>query len=446
MHGLWRFGEIEVEREASSPDYDPAAQAHDANERLGRHGCLSGYVVLDLTHVLSGPLVTSILGCLGATIIKVEPVSGDINRRQPPFATTDGVQWDQVDSGAIGLSFLKRNVTKLGICLDLKTPAGMAVLLRLARVADAFVHNFRPGVAERLGVAEHQMQVINPRLVYCAVEGLGPYAQPGDDRGVVDLVAQALSGLMAATGQPDGPPTRCVAPIGDCVAGLYGAIAVLAGLLERDGRRATKLGRNFKVSMLGSLVSVLWDEHLDVNHRAGLPARSGNSISRNCPFNAYETSDNEWVVISAFSASEWRRLVEATEMAELDRPEFEQQLERVRHRNLIEEHLSRWVGARPRADVVARLARSGVTFAPVTTIADVLADEHYQKSLLYGVRHPIYGRTGALGAAFPIVAGDQQVHPDPAPALGQHTDAVLRDIARMSSAEIASLKASGVAR
>lgn len=437
-----------MERNASSESRGAATRAGDSQDLVhrGRHECLSGYVVLDLTHVLSGPLVTSILGCLGATIIKVEAVTGDVNRRQPPFATKDGLSWDQTDDMDIGLSFLKRNVAKAGICLDLKTPAGMRALHSLARVADAFVHNFRPGVVERLGVAERDMHAINPRLVYCAVEGLGPYREPGDDRGVVDLVAQALSGVMAATGQPDGPPTRCAAPIGDSAAGLYGAIAVLAGLLERDGRPGREKGGSFQVSMLSGLVSLLWDEHLDVHHRAGMPERNGNTIRRTCPFNTFLTSDNEWVVISAFSAAEWQRLLSATGLTELARPEFDEQAERLKHRELIEDRISSWVRARPRAEVLELLSRTGGTYAPVTTIVDVLGDQHYQDSLLYKVRHPIHGNTGALGPAFPIIVDNQQVHPDPAPGLGQHTEFVLREIAKMSDEEIADLKASGAAR
>jgi crotonobetainyl-CoA:carnitine CoA-transferase CaiB-like acyl-CoA transferase len=282
--------------------------------------------------------------------------------------------------------------------------------------------------------------------VYCSVEGLGPYRVPGDDRGVVDLVAQALSGVMAATGHPGGPPTRSAAPIADTAAGLYGAVAVLAGLLERDGRHGKATGSGFRVSMLGGLVSLLWDEHLDVLHRSGAPERAGNTIARTCPFNTFLTADDEWVAICAFSPAEWHRVLRATELTQLERPEFDEQVARIRHRELIEGEIARWARARPRAQVLERLSRAGASFAPVTTVADVLADEHYQRTLLYEVRHPVHGRTGALGSAFPIIVDELQVHPAPAPGLGQHTDAILRDLAHMTDAEIAELRASGAAR
>ena len=198
--------------------------------------------------------------------------------------------------------------------------------------------------------------------------------------------------------------------------------------------------------MLSALVSAVWDEPHDINYRTGRADRRGNSNSRACPSNTYLTADDKWVSIAAFSLPEWKRLLEATGLTELARPELDEQAERLRHRELIDRRISRWVRAHTQAEVIACLSRTAATCAPVMTIADILADLRYQKSLLCEVRHPVYGSTGALGAAFPIIVDGQQIHSEPAPALGQHTDLVLRDIADMTEAEITVLKASGAGR
>jgi crotonobetainyl-CoA:carnitine CoA-transferase CaiB-like acyl-CoA transferase len=418
--------------------------------QVGRHRCLEGYVIVDLTQYLSGPFCTAILAALGATVLKVEPPeTGDGNRRQPPFVTAEGLRATESHLDDIGLAFLKRNPCKLSLALDVRSSEGHAVLLRLIRRADACVHNFRPGVAERLRLDAERLRAVNPRLVYCGIEGLGAWAPAGDRRGVMDIIGQALSGLMAFTGTPEGVPTRSAAPVADQVAGLFAAIAILAGLIQRDGGRSTGVATVTSVSMLGALGALVWDEHHDVYHRQGLPERCGNGTPRIVPFNTYETADGKYVAISCVSEQEWARLVEATGIAELrQREDWRRQAARVRDRDAIDRLLAGWIRGRTRSEVMARLARHQATAAPVYGIEDILGDPRYVRAVLYAVQDPRHGPVDALGARFPIVVDGFQAGPyeRAAPALGADTRQVLRDWAGLDDDEIARLAAAGIVR
>ena len=384
-----------------------------------RHRCLEGYVILDLTQYLAGPFCTFILGALGATVIKVEPpAGGDGNRHQPPFVTSEGLRSQKLSVDDVGLAFLKRNPCKQSVALDLKNEGDYETFLRLAKHADACVHNFRPGVAEKLRVDAAHLKAANERLVYCEISGFGPYgAAVGDRRGVVDIIAQAMSGAMAFTGLPDGPPTKFTSPLGDQVAGVFGAIAVLSGLLQRDGGRGTGVAPALEVSMLSALSLMVWDEHHDVYHRAGEPERSGNGTGRIVPFNTYKTRDDKHVAIAAVSPLEWKRLTEATGIADFEtRSDWAVLSNRVVDRLAIDALISAWTESLSREEVMERLLAAGVTAAPVYGIADILEDELFRKKLLYRVQHPAYGEVDALNAKFPIVVDSVQIGPYARPA------------------------------
>src|SRR5215472_14630669 len=184
-------------------------------------GPLSGVRVLDFTRVLSGPFATALLADLGADVLKVEPPQGDDYRHIGPFRDGESALFQLV------------NRNKQSLALDLKQPAAQALVRRLAQAADVVVENFRPGVADRLGIGHAALAADNARLVYASVSGFGQ-AGPERDRPAFDLVAQALSGLMAMTGDPSGPPTKVGESIGDLAAGLYCSWAILAALYERE--------------------------------------------------------------------------------------------------------------------------------------------------------------------------------------------------------------------
>ena len=414
---------------------------------VGRHRCLEGYVVLDLSQYLSGPLSAMILAILGATVIKIEPPdTGEGVRNQPPFVTGDGLSKRKATSEDRGIAFLKRNACKLSLPLDLKSEAGYAAFLRLVATSDAVIHNYRPGVPERLKVDAASLKAVNPNLVYCGIDGFGAYARPGDKRSAFDVVIQALSGVMAFSGQPDGPPTLCGAPIGDQCAGLFAAIAVLAGLLQRDGGRSDEGAPDISVSMLNSISMLIWDEHRDLYVQDGIVDRWGNRTPRNYPFDTYRTADGLYVAISGAGPVDWTNLVEATAIPELlARPEWRQLDARVRDREEIDRYLVPWFQSRSREEVLRVVGGRGVTVVPVMGINDIMGDDRFRRAVLFDLDDSEHGETGALHARFPIVIGGKQPGPydPPAPPLGQDTAALLKRYAGMDDAEIAALAAAG---
>lgn len=434
--------------------------------RKTAYPCLTGFRVIDLTQFLAGPMCTEILAALGADVIKVEAPNGDTCRWQPPFLTEEGLDWlpsGDHDSGPpFGLAYAKRNLDKRSVAIDLKSKRGVEVLSRMIRNADALIHNFRPGVAERLGIGQRAVRELSPDLVYCSINGFGRYS----DGGAVDVVVQALSGLMGATGEEGGRPLRCAAPVADQSAALFAAVAVLAGLLGREKRRSREPqartsedateGLQFEVSMLGALSALLWDEHPDVYEAMGAPRRRGNGTGRIVPFDTYQTADGKHVAIAAVGLGEWRRLAEATEIRSfVEREDWNDVAYRIRDRAEIDGLLRAWVGKQPRDQVLRRLQKGEVTTAPVYEIDDIIADTRFCETTLVkmGDEASFSDAIGlgsrreqqAFRARFPIVVdgrGLDEGHRH-APRFGSSTFDVLRHVCAYSSDEITALRLDG---
>ena len=206
-------------------------------------GPLAGIRVLDATRALAGPLSTMVLGDLGADVIKLEmPGAGDETRYWgPPFVA---------DAGP---TFLGYNRNKRSVALDLHTAAGRASCLELTRSSDIFVENFRPGTMKRFGLDYDAMREVRPDIIYCSISGYGQTG-PMSARPAVDLMVQAVSGLMAQTGEPDGRPVKAAAPVADVMGGLCSVVAIMGALMER---KTTGQGRFLDISMLDGMVALL---------------------------------------------------------------------------------------------------------------------------------------------------------------------------------------------
>ena len=407
-------------------------------------GLLEGITVLDFTQYLSGPLTSMVLGFLGADVIKVEPLTGDGSREQPPFVGPDGegdLYGSRLAENHMGLAFLKRNVGKRSIAIDLKSDAGRLIIQRLVKRSDVVLHNFRPGVVERLGIDEASIRAINPEAIYLEISGLGSYDHSWRG-GVVDVVGQAMSGAMGITGMPDGPPVRSAVPIADQVAGLFGAIGVLAALLGKN-LQGTPSGA-VRVSMLQALGFLVWDEHLDTYAEAGLPARNGNRTHRNAPFDAYRCSDDRYVAIAAIGRGEWLRLRNATGILQFQDPELESLSGRLSARLLIDALLSEWTARRTRDEVVDILEGHGCTVAPVYEPIDLLRDDRYRRAVLIDVLHPD-GPVHAVRGRMPLNWSAQpSEEARSAPRLGADTRDVLAVVAGFTAEEIVALEREGV--
>jgi crotonobetainyl-CoA:carnitine CoA-transferase CaiB-like acyl-CoA transferase len=329
-------------------------------------GPLAGLTVLDLSTIVSGGTVTSMLADFGADVVKVEhPKGGDPLRTWGPFVAKQSVWW----------KVMSRN--KKSVTLDLSRPRGRQMLLELTTRADVLVENFRPGTLERWNLGPAELHAANPRLVILRVSGFGqtgPYRlRPG-----FGTVAEAMSGVVAISGFPDSPPLAPPMPLADEVAGLMGAFAVLAALRARDVNPRRETGQVIDVSLYEPLFRMLIP-HVTQYSALGIAARrTGNHFPDAAPRNLYETADGGWIAISATSQRIFERLASAIGRADLiEDPRFRDNPSRVRHSEALDAILSAWFRARPEDDALARLQESGAVAGPVYDIARILDDPHY---------------------------------------------------------------------
>ena len=274
---------------------------------------LQGIRILDLTVALSGPYASLLLGGMGAEVIRVEaPGGGDIARTNPPFVGPDGVNFGGKRPDEISLTILNRSRNKKSITLDLKTPEGHALFMRLAKECDVLVENMSEGATARLKVDYESVRAANPGIVYASIKAFGEPSPMPKLKGM-DIIVQALSGIMEVTGEPGGAPTRWGLPIADLVAPVYAVNGILAALIHR-GR--TGQGQRVTVSMLDCLASLVAEEHFDIMAGAGFPMRSGNFHDRLSPFGVYGTRDGS-VALVAFSPEWFGALMEAIGHPEL---------------------------------------------------------------------------------------------------------------------------------
>lgn len=395
---------------------------------------LRGVTVLDLTRVLAGPFCTMVLRDLGADVIKVEPPEGDEARAFGPFLPGAG-------AGERGASayFTSLNCGKRSVVLDLKQDAGRSALAALVRRADVLVENFRPGTLARLGFPPERLQQLNPALVYAAVSGFGATG-PAAGRPAYDLIIQALSGLMSITGSaPDDAPAgagqegaaprrgrvRVGTSIADIVSGLYAAIGIAAALF---GRARSGRGAALDLAMLDATVSVLENAIARYQVTGAAPAPLGTRHPSITPFETYATADDE-IVVAAGNDRLFETLCTVLGRRGLAAdPRFTGNAARNAHAADLKRELERALARRPSRTWLARLAAAGVPAAPVHTVADLFHDPQLAAR---GMLLPVSGGGGLKVPGSPLKfagAAPERTRP-PAPALGEHTDQVLAELA-----------------
>jgi CoA:oxalate CoA-transferase len=400
---------------------------------------LEGIRVVDASRIVSGPVCAWLLASLGAEVIRVEAPGGDQTWQAPPWIGPTGVHRGERGARDLGLSPLRRGRGKRSVVLDLKTAAGVDVLRRLLAVSDVLVENFSAGVLARIGLDDAALAALNPRLVHCSITGYGhdgPYA----DRSSLDLVVQAVSGLMAKTGFPDGPPTKVGATVGDQVPAIYAALGVVAALRQRDrdGR-----GQKVDVAMLDALVSMLWDEPLDEYARQGVPERVGNTDPRGAPLDVYRTTDG-WAAVVVTSQRQWELLCEVIERPELA-ARYASTAERARDRDAVNGAVAQWCATRSTDEVVARFLAIEVAVGPVRGAFSAVDDPQVRhRGALVPLQHPDRAEpSGYVGAAFPVRLSRADTSTAPAEPLGASTESVLRELLGLGDPELAALRAAG---
>ncbi|MEM4036131.1 MAG: CoA transferase [Fervidicoccaceae archaeon] len=389
---------------------------------------LSGVRVLDFSRVLAGPFATMILGDLGADVVKVEPPQGDDTR-----------YWSPPEIRGIAAYFLSTNRNKRSIVIDLKKPESRLVVERLAKWADIVVENFRPGVAERLGIDYATLSRINPKIIYCSISGFGQTG-PYREKPAYDLIIQALSGHMSITGEPGRPPVKFGVPITDLTSGMMAVIAILAALHQRE---KTGVGQYIDVSMLDTQVYLLVNQAYNYFATGRDPERLGSAHPNIAPYQVFTTSDG-YVAVAVGNDKLWVDFCKALGRQDLlENPRFKTNELRVTNRRELVEEIEEIFSRMTTSEVVELLERAGVPCGPVKKISEVLSDPQVlHRGMVTKMRHPVYGEVPALGVPLKSSVTGFEIRRAP-PLKGEHTREVLREVG-FTDEEIESLIAMGV--
>src|SRR5262249_12506417 len=336
------------------------------------------------------------------------------------------------------------NRGKLSATVDLRKADGVTVLFDLARHCDVVLENFAPGTMERFGIGYAALSAVNPRIVLCSISGFGQ-SGPMASAPAYDIVAQALGGTMSITGPADGDPTRCGVSIGDLAAALYGVIAILSALRLRD---RTGQGRHLDIAMLDCQVALLEDALARYSATGKVPRPLGSRHPSITPFQQFRASDG-YFVAGAGNELLWERFCDAIGRAELKSdPRFKLNADRTAHHGDLEENLDRHFAKGSRDHWLRALGDAGVPCAPIADVAEVTRNPHLAaRGMILRANHPSFDGLIVPGSPLKTAAheGETPAMPDThAPALGEHTDRVLREIAGYGPEKIAALRDSGV--
>jgi CoA:oxalate CoA-transferase len=389
-------------------------------------GPLAGIKVLDFTWALAGPYGTMILTDLGAETWKIE-VAGGTEANRGPGPWVDG----------ISTYFFSVNRGKHCIALDLKSERGHEIALSLAEKADVLTENFSPGTMKKLGLDYETVSKRNPRIVYASTSGFGQFG-PYSERGAVDVIVQAMSGIMSITGHPDGPPARPGYSIGDMAGGMFTAIGVLSALMERE--RSGK-GQHVDVSMLDAQIELLENAVIRYFATGELPQRIGTRHPLVTPFQAFPTSDG-WVVFAG--TKDWQLFCAKLGIeAVMDDPRFKTNELRTRNHADLEPIINEATSKHTKEYWQQEL--EGVCLvAPLNSIAEMAHDPHVNARGMF-VDLPAYN-----GRRFRTVSSPVKLSRTPfdihegADAPGGHTRQILKDVLGMSDDEIEADLAAGV--
>ena len=393
---------------------------------------LTGVRVVELARVLSGPYATMLLADLGADVIKVEhPERGDDTRH-----------WGPPDVGGESAYYLSTNRGKRDLAVDLKDPDGLAVVRDLCAGADVVIENFRPGVAERLGLGYAEVSAANPRVVYCSISAFGVGREPADRPGF-DAVLQAEAGVMAITGEVDGVPSKVGVAITDVLTALNSAVAINAALYRRA---ETGKGEHLVVSLLDSALSGLVNVVQSALVSGNEAKRYGNAHASVVPYETFPVADG-WITIAVGNDAQYRRLCQVLGRSDLaEDPRFAGNSDRVRNRDALIPELTAELEARPGQEWVEELHAAGVPVGKIRGVLEaVRAAAESGKPATFTVDHPTAGPLEQVRPGFADTGGGAMWATEPPPRLGEHTRQILGELG-IEADRVAELEKRGVVR
>ncbi len=397
---------------------------------------LAGLRVLEIGHFVAAPFCTRLLADLGADVVKIEPPSGDPVR-----------QWgEQVDGRSLWWSMHGRN--KRSLVLDLKKPEALAVVLKLVTRCDALVENFRPGQLARMGLGDDVLRGARPDLAIAHISGYGQTG-PYRDRAAFGVIGEAIGGLRYLTNHPPGandfPPVRVGVSIGDSIAGLYAAFGLVAALWQRDRAKGDAVGRTVDVALTESVLSMMEGMLPEFGRLGKVKQPTGGAIATAAPSNAYPTRDDQWVLIAANSDPLFAKLATTMEQPGLIADaRFVGNAARVRNAAVLDEVIGAWTRRLDAAGLQERLDTADVPNSKVYTAADCATDDQYlARTMVQEVDDPRLGPMLHAGVV-PFFPGSPGSVRWTGPDIGEHGDAVLRDLGGLDKDAIAALRRDGV--
>lgn len=396
---------------------------------------LEGIKVLDMSRVLAGPWAGQLLSDLGADVIKVErPHAGDDTRHWGPPYLKDGAGEDTAEASY----YLAANRGKRSIAVDIQTQDGQALIRKLAARSDILIENYKVGALRKYGLDYASLKDTHPKLIYCSITGYGetgPYA----DRAGYDFVIQGMSGLMSVTGTPEDEPTKVGVALADLSTGLYGVIAILAAVHQRN---QTGRGQHIDMALLDTMLGLLSNQNMNYLTTGNAPTRIGNAHPNIVPYQAFETLDGH-MVIACGNDHQFRLFAQIAGREDLaNHPDYETNENRVRHRAALVPVLKTIFASRTTSDWVADLSAAGVPAGPINTIEDAFKDPQViARGMVEEVAHPLGGTFPSVKTPIRFSDADLKAATPP-PLLGSDGRAILSELG-YGSADIEALAEAG---
>jgi formyl-CoA transferase len=394
----------------------------------GMMKALDGIRVLDLSQFEAGPSCAETLAWMGADVIKIEPPGGEQSRR--------GLS-ERPDIDAVFFCLL--NCNKRAITLNLKTDRGKQMFTELVKTADVVIENLGPGSMERLGFGYDDLAKINPRIISASVKGFGstgPYASYNS----FEMIAQAMGGVVALTGEKDGPPLRVEAGLGDTGSGLHTAIGILGAIVQRQ---VTGVGQRIEVAQMDVVINMTRIHFRDYYLGVDPIPRKGNRSPQACPSNTYRCKPfgpNDYVFVHTANIEMWKALTKVLGRPELgDDPRYQTREGRMASQAELEALVEGFTATRTKHEVMELMGKAGVPCGAVLDSTEIMNNEHLrQRGMVVDIEHPTRGKMPMLGS--PIRMSASPVEVTPAPLLGEHNAEVYGKLLGLNDEDLAALK------